>query len=113
MVVGVEQTTIYISENRDQVHPESPSNSEAMQKAIANNEIHPGQYGRPGGECIDVAFSKVLLTETARMSRTCFGQFDSDAASCFDRIIMPMALTCFASHGVDTNAIKMWNGMVS
>ena len=26
MVVGVEQTTIYISENRDdQVHPESPS----------------------------------------------------------------------------------------
>ena len=24
MVVGVEQTTIYISENRDKVHPESP-----------------------------------------------------------------------------------------
>ena len=36
------------------------------------------------------------------------GHFESDAASCFDRIVMEMALTCFRNGGANHNVVKMW-----
>ena len=36
------------------------------------------------------------------------GHFESNAASCFDRIVMEMALVCFRNGGADHNTVKMW-----
>ena len=36
------------------------------------------------------------------------GHFESDAASCFDRIVMEMALTGFRNGGADEKPVQMW-----
>ena len=36
------------------------------------------------------------------------GHFESDAASCFDRIVMEMALVCFRNGGAEHNTVQMW-----
>jgi hypothetical protein len=52
----------------------------AMHHNVDNNLLHLGQYGRPGGECHDVAFAKILHTHMATFSQTPIVQFESDAA---------------------------------
>ena len=59
------------------------------------NEIHKGQHGQPGGKCADADFSKFFFTQMVRLSRMSMGQFDSNAAACFDRTVVSVALLCF------------------
>ena len=80
----------------------------AMYNQIRNKTIHQDQHGRPGGECQDVIFTKLQHYTLSNLTKTPMGHFESDAASCFDRIVMEMALTCFRNGGANHNTVKMW-----
>jgi hypothetical protein len=80
----------------------------AMHHAADHRLIHKGQYGQPGGECLDVAFSKILHNIMATLTKTAMGQFESDAASCFDRIVMLFAICGFITLGAPLAAATMW-----
>ena len=75
---------------------------------IDNKHMHPGQYGRPGGECQDVAFAKILHYHISKFTRTPMENFESDAEACFDRIMMAFAFLCFSVWGAPTSALKLW-----
>ena len=62
---------------------------------IKDKHLHKGQFGKPGGECQDVAYTKLLHYQMSHFSQTRMASFDSDAALCFDRIVMNFALVCF------------------
>ena len=79
----------------------------AMHHNVDHQLLHPGQYGRPGGECQDVTFAKILHTHMATYSHTPLGQFESDAASCFDRIVMLFVFAMLAAWGAPTTALRM------
>ena len=80
----------------------------AMYNQLQNGSIHKDQHRRPGGECQDVIFTKLQHYLFSNLTKTPMGHFESDAASCFDRIVMEMALTCFKNGGVDVHPIQMW-----
>jgi hypothetical protein len=44
----------------------------------------------------------------AHYSKTPLGQFESDAASCFDRIVMAFCFAIMSVWGAPTPALKMW-----
>ena len=81
----------------------------AMHHAADRNLLHPGQGGRIGGECLDVAFTKVLHMNMANLTRTSLGLFESDAASCFDRIVMLLAFLSFKAMGAPNRHCKCGN----
>ena len=54
--------------------------------------LYPGQYGKPGRECQDAAYAKLLHYHISRYTGTDMSCFESDAAACFDRIVMAFAL---------------------
>jgi hypothetical protein len=70
--------------------------------------IHTGQFGEPGEECQDAAFSKVLTNLVSQFSRTPVAQFESDATACFDREIMNFVSLCFHSTGAPMAPLQMW-----
>jgi hypothetical protein len=80
----------------------------AMHHSVDNHLLHTGQYGRPGGECQDAAFAKILHNHMAHYSKTPLGQFESDAASCFDRIVMAFCFAVLSVWGAPTPALRMW-----
>ena len=80
----------------------------AMSYQSKNKIIHKDQYGRPGGECPDVAFTKILHYHMSHYTKTALGSFESDAASCFDRIVMSLAFICYRIWGTDPLPIQMW-----
>jgi hypothetical protein len=80
----------------------------AMHHSVDNHLLHTGQYGRPGGECQDAAFAKILHNHMAHYSKTPLGQFESDAASCFDRIVMAFCFAVMSVWGAPTPALRMW-----
>ena len=54
--------------------------------------LHKGQFGKHGGKCQDVAFSKMLHYQMSTYSRNPLGHFKSDTASYFDHIVMGFSL---------------------
>jgi hypothetical protein len=70
----------------------------AMYHQVDRNLLHQGQYGKPSGECQDVALSKVLHNLVAFLSNTPMGQFESDAKACVDREVMNLVFACFKSQ---------------
>eukprot|EP00980_Cylindrotheca_fusiformis_P007672 scaffold1608_cov91-Cylindrotheca_fusiformis.AAC.2 len=80
----------------------------AMYHTVQHQLIHPGQGGRIGGECEDVALTKVLHISMSHLTKTALGIFESDAASCFDRIIMRFAFHCFKTLGAPLSPMAMW-----
>jgi hypothetical protein len=80
----------------------------AMHHSVDNHLLHTGQYGRPGGECQDAAFAKNLHNHMAHYSKTPLGQFESDAASCFDRIVMASCFAVMSVWGAPTPGLQMW-----
>ena len=79
-----------------------------MHHAADHKLIHKGQYGQPGGDYIDTVFSKILHNLMATLTKTAMGQFKSDAASCFDRIVMLFAILDFITTGAPLAAATMW-----
>ena len=45
----------------------------------------------------------------SHFTKTALATFESDAESCFDRIVMPLALVCFMIWGAPLTAILMWD----
>jgi hypothetical protein len=81
----------------------------AMHHQTDHQLIHPGQFGRRGGECQDAAFDKVLTTNlVSTFSQTSMGQFESDATTCFNREVMNFVLTCFSTNGAPMGPLRMW-----
>jgi hypothetical protein len=80
----------------------------AMYHAKDNDLIHKGQGGRIGGECEDMVFTKVLHITMAHLTKTPLGIFESDAASCFDRIVVRFAFLCFKALRAPDKPLQMW-----
>jgi hypothetical protein len=80
----------------------------AMHHQTDHQLIHPGQFGRPSGECQDAAFDKVLTNMVSTFSQTPMAQFESDATACFDREVMNFVLTCFSTTGAPIGPLRMW-----
>lgn len=60
----------------------------AIHHQINNAYLHKGQYRKRGGEYQDITFSKLLHYQLSTYTKILLGHFESDAASCFDRIVM-------------------------
>ena len=80
----------------------------AMQHSVSHSLLHHGQFGKPGGECQDAALSKVLHNLLAFFTKTAFGQFESDATACFDRVVMAFSLVTFSVLGAPPGPLTMW-----
>jgi hypothetical protein len=80
----------------------------AMYHAKQHKLIHENQGGRLGSDCMDVAFTKVLHFTMAHLTKTPLGLFESDAESCFDRIVMLMAFMAFKAMGAPSGPLRMW-----
>jgi hypothetical protein len=84
-----------------------------VHNAVDHKRLHPSQYGKKGGECMDAGVSKVLHNTIATYSKTPMGQFESDATACFDRIVMQFALLCFFIYGCPALLLQFWMGVLS
>jgi hypothetical protein len=80
----------------------------AMYHQVDQHLLHPGQYGRPGGECQDPAILKVLHNHLTTYTQTYLGQFESDATACFDHMVMNFVLLCFRTNGAPMGPLRMW-----
>ena len=74
---------------------------------IDNKHMHPGQYGRPGGKCQDVAFARTLQYHVSKYTQTPMENFESNAEAFFDWIMMAFALLFFSICGAPVSALKM------
>jgi hypothetical protein len=79
-----------------------------IKSAETNNTLHDNQWGcRPGRHAIGAVMLKVMSYEIARVTRTPLGSFDMDAASCFDRIIIALAMLLCRRQGVPSGTCIM------
>ena len=62
---------------------------EAIQHAQELGTINQGQYGGcPGRDCTSVTYLEELKRDISNLTRSAYTNFDNDAASCYDRILM-------------------------
>ena len=80
----------------------------AMKHITDNKLYHTGQYGRPGGECLDAVYAKNMSYHVSHYTKTSLGTFESDAESCFDRLVMGFVLVCFIALGAPKKAVQSW-----
>ena len=70
--------------------------------------LHDSQYGsRPGRHALGAVFMKLLSYEICRITRTPLASFDNDAKSCYDRIIIAMAMLLCQRAGMPVQACLM------
>ena len=80
----------------------------AMHHINDNKLYHKGQYGRPGGECLDAVYAKTMSYHVSHFTKTSLGTFESDAEACFDRLVMAFVFSCFLALGSPSTAITTW-----
>ena len=74
---------------------------EALKHSINEGTLHPGQYGGlKGRDCTQITLLEELRLEYSLLTRTPFGNFDNDATSCFDRILVALASLASQKYGV-------------
>jgi hypothetical protein len=86
---------------------------ELQQHAESENLLNPGQYGsRPGRESTDLTLFEELRTDISLCSRKPIINFDNNADSCYNRIIITLASLLsqnFGQHrhvvGVNTSTL--------
>jgi hypothetical protein len=61
-----------------------------------------------GLEVNDVVPSKVLRITMAHLTKKSSGIFESDAAPCFERIVLHFAFLCFKALGALDKLLQMW-----
>ena len=65
---------------------------EAIHRASEHDTVHRGKFGgRPGRDPTTITLLEELRLDYSQMTRTPFVDFDYDAKSCYDRILMPLA----------------------
>jgi exonuclease III len=80
----------------------------AMYAAVENHSIHDTQWGSiPGRQAQDCAMMKELNYTMSHLTRTPLALFENDAKSCYDRIVMRLALSIFRFYGVPAEACEM------
>jgi hypothetical protein len=84
-----------------------------IHNAVTTKRLHPSQFGKKGGECMDAAVAKVLHNTAATLTKTPMRQFESDATPCFDIIIMTFAMLCFFLYGCPSHFIRFWYGVLT
>ena len=79
---------------------------DALHKAQQENTLHPGQYGsRPGREPQTVTLLEELRLDYSLLTRTPFTNFDNDASSCYDRILLSISSLCARGHGIHRDVV--------
>ena len=63
------------------------------------------QGSRKHHSTMDVLFKKIIMYDISRQQRSPLAVFDNDAASCYDRILVNLAMVCARRLGVQTAAI--------
>ena len=72
---------------------------QCLHKAQQDNNLHSGQYGsRPGRDPHAVTLMEELRLDYSLLTRTPYCNFDNDASSCYDRILL--ALSSLAARGL-------------
>jgi hypothetical protein len=74
----------------------------------ANNQdlINEGQYGgRPGCEAQSLTLLEELKYDLSYLTRRSLFNFDNDASSCYDRIIVPLASVINRKYGLHRNIV--------
>jgi hypothetical protein len=79
-----------------------------VHNAVDHQRLHPCQFGKKDGECMDAAISKTLHNVIATYTKTSLRQFESDATACFDIIVMTFAMLCFFAYCCPSLLIKFW-----
>ena len=68
---------------------------------IVNKIVHWGQFsGHPGLDPTTITFLEELCMDYSQMTQTPFVNFDHDAKSCFDRILMSLASLAAWGYGI-------------
>ena len=79
---------------------------EAIQHAQQLGKINQCQYGGyPGRDCTSVTYLEELRRDISLLTRTAYSNFDNDAASCYDRILMSIASLSGRKYGVHRKVV--------
>lgn len=76
----------------------------------ANNSgvLNPGQYGgRPGCEAQSLTLLEELKYDLAYLTRRTLFNFDNDASSCYDRIVVPLASIINRKYGIHKKVVAV------
>ena len=69
-------------------------------------QIHQGQYGGcPGRDCTSVTYLEELRRDILILTQSAYTNFDNDAASCYNRILMSVASLSGRKYGVHKKVV--------
>ena len=79
---------------------------DAIRQSLKDRTLNSAQYGRcPGKDPTTVTLLEELRLDFSQLTRTPFMNFDNEASSCYDRILMPIASLAGRSFGIHRNVI--------
>jgi Reverse transcriptase (RNA-dependent DNA polymerase) len=100
--------TIHLFEGDYQLLTAEMINSRGLQSMESCNSIHPRLYGsRCGRGTQDCAFSRVLCHQMSRLTRQPLAVGDTDAKSCFDRLLVMLAILIMRCAGMTLNTGRL------
>lgn len=78
-------------------------------RLVDNNDlVNGGQYGgRPGCEAQSLTLLEELKYDLAHMTRRTLFNFDNDASSCYDRIVVPLASLVNRKYGLHRKVVAV------
>ena len=84
-----------------------------LHQAEDTNQLGEQQYGsRPRRSAIDVVITKTMTYEIQELTKTDWGTFDNDAKTCYDRIVVNLAMLCARQLGLPDHACNVTGGML-
>ena len=79
-----------------------------LRMADAHDLIHEGQYGgRPGCEAQSLTLLEELKYDLSYLTRRTLFNFDNDATSCYDRIVVPFASVINRKYGLNQQVVSI------
>ena len=79
---------------------------EAIQHAQKLGKINQGQYGEcPGRDCTSVTYLEELRRDTWILPQSAYTNFNNDAGSCYDQILMSVTSLSGEKYGVHKKAV--------
>ena len=79
-----------------------------LRTADEKNMINEGQYGgRPGCEAQSLTLLEELKYDLSYLTRRTLVNFDNDASSCYDRIVVPFASIINRKYGLHSRVVAI------
>ena len=79
---------------------------DAIHQSLKDRTLNSAQYGGcPGKDPTTVTLLEELGLDYSQLARTPFTNFDNDASSCYNRILMPITSLAGRSFGIHRNVI--------